>query len=89
MGVFYQAELNFLCNTLAKCRIKTTFINPHIQIDEKTDIGLKTMLLSVEKEDRSFYDFVNPIEEATIYKLTDHFRRLIFFFFYRIKGWKI
>ena len=84
--MFYQAELNFLCNTLAKCRIKTTFINPHIQIDEKTDIGLKTMLLSVEKEDRSFYDFVNPIEEATIYKLTDHFSATYLFFLLPNKG---
>ena len=84
--MFYQSELDFFCNTLAKCRIKTTFLNPYICIDEKMDIGLRAMLISEGKVERSFYDLVNPIEEATIYKLVDHFFATYLFFLLPNKG---
>lgn len=35
--MYYQAELNFLCNTLEKCHMQTAFLNPYIPLDEKME----------------------------------------------------
>ena len=84
--MFYQAELNFLCNTLEKCHIKTTFLNPAVKLDEQIDLGIRTMLRTEEKADKSFYDIVNPIEESTIYKLVDSFSATYLFFLLPNRG---
>lgn len=84
--MFYQAELNFLCNTLEKCHIKTTFLNPAVKLDEQTDLGIRTMLRTEEKADKSFYDIVNPIEESTIYKVVDSFSATYLFFLLPNRG---
>ncbi len=78
--MFYQSELNFLCNILEKCRIKTTFLNPNIKMDEQFDLGLRAMLKTEENADKSIFDIVNPLEEATIYKLVDRFSATYLFF---------
>lgn len=71
--MFYQSELNFLCNTLEKCHIKTMFLNPYAKLDEHMEWGLLSMLQTEEKRETSFLDVVNPLEEETIYKLVDRF----------------
>ena len=82
----YQAELDFLCNTLEKCRIKTTFLNPGIKLNEQFDIGIRAMLHAEDNKEKSFLDIVNPLAEATIYKLVDHFSATYLFFLLPNKG---
>lgn len=82
----YQAELDFLCNTLEKCRIKTTFLNPGIKLNEQFDIGIRAMLHEEDNKEKSFLDIVNPLAEATIYKLVDHFSATYLFFLLPNKG---
>lgn len=84
--MFYQAELDFLCNTLEKCQIKTTFLNPNIRLSEQVDIGLQVMLQAGETDDKSFFELVNPVEEATIYKMIDSFSATYLFFLLPNKG---
>lgn len=84
--MFYQAELDFLCNTLEKCQIKTTFLNPNIRLNEQVDIGLKVMLRTGETDEKSFFELVNPVEEATIYKMIDSFSTTYLFFLLPDKG---
>ena len=84
--MFYQAELDFLCNTLEKCQIKTTFLNPNIRLSEQVDIGLQVMLQDGETDDKSFFELVNPVEEATIYKMIDSFSATYLFFLLPNKG---
>lgn len=77
--MFYEAELNFLCNTLEKCHIQTIFLNPNAQLDEQIDLGLRGMLQMEDAKEKTFYSIVNPIEEATIYRLVDGFSGTHFF----------
>lgn len=83
--MFYQSELNFFCNVLEKCHIKTTFLNPGAHLDVQTDFGLRTMLRGEEGEN-GFFEIVNPIEDATIYKLIDEFSATYYFFLLPNKG---
>ena len=82
----YQAELDFLCNTMEKCHIKTTFLNPDIKLNEQFDIGIRAMLHEEDNKEKSFLDIVNPLAEATIYKLVDHFSATYLFFLLPNKG---
>lgn len=84
--MFYQQELNFLCNTLEKCRIKVSFLNPDIQQDEWFDIGIMALMRAEGKVEKTLGDLVNPIEEATIYKLVDSFSATYLFFLLPNKG---
>ena len=84
--MFYQAELNFLCNTLEKCHIKTRFVSPGTRLDEQTDFGLLSMFQMEEQLEKNFRDIVNPIEEATIYRLVDRFSCTYIFFLLPNKG---
>lgn len=78
--MLYQKELDFLCNTLEKCHIRTVFLDPRASVDEKVDLGIQSMLHIESMADMNFYDIVNPIEEATIYKLVDTFSLTYIFF---------
>ena len=84
--MFYQAELDFLCNILEKCHIKTNFLNPTVKLDEQADLGLRAMLYTEEKTDKSFLDIVSPIKEATIYKMVDSFSATYLFFLLPNRG---
>ena len=84
--MFYQSELNYFCNTLEKCHIKTTFLNPGTKLDEQMDFGLRAMFSGDERIENSFLEIVNPIEESTIYKLIDIFSATYYFFLLPNKG---
>lgn len=84
--MFYEAELNFLCNTLEKCHIQTMFLNPNADMDEQMNFGLHTISGVKGEIDNSFQAVVNPIEEATIYRVVDRFSCTHIFFLLPNKG---
>lgn len=84
--MFYQAELNFLCNTLEKCHIQTMFLNPFDKLDEQMEWGILSVLQKEEKKATGILDIVNTLEEATIYKLVDRFSCTHIFFLLPNKG---
>ncbi len=69
----YEKELRFLCNTLKKCRIKTSFLtlgDPFIKVvDESLNIIFENKIKNV-----SMADFLGKVEPYTIYKLSDSLR---------------
>lgn len=84
--MFYEAELNFLCNTLEKCHINTMFLNPNAPMDKQMEWNIKTMLQMGAKLEKRFRDMVETIEDATIYKLVDSFSCTYIFLLLPNKG---
>ncbi len=77
--MFYDNELRFLEKMLHKCHLHTAVIDPTAPLNGQLNKELQ-QLIQNSSPDLSFYDVVNEVRPATIYRLQDIFRcRYIFF----------
>ncbi|MBR6748816.1 MAG: helix-turn-helix transcriptional regulator [Clostridia bacterium] len=79
MTAFYQKELDFLFNVLAKMRLNARLYRPGDPTGE-LDLGLRSMLGLDEDYERVFRSVVHLMEHKKVYKMVDQFLcRFIYF----------
>lgn len=71
--MFYHAELQFLRNIFEKFHIQTLLIDPSLPLTSHMDLGLRELLKDNDNYQNTVYDYINPIESNTIYRLSDPF----------------
>ncbi|MDO4743593.1 MAG: AraC family transcriptional regulator [bacterium] len=70
--MFYDKELTFLQKSIAKCRIRSTMIHPHEEIDDAVYKNLGNIFKS-GNEKNTFIEYFPEIKSKTIYRVTDMF----------------
>lgn len=71
--MFYSTELTFLRKVLTKCHLNTVIINPNAPFKNTMhNFGLKAFI-NEDEFDKTIYDYINPFEDNTIYKIKDLF----------------
>ena len=66
--MFYEAELRFLCDTFAKCRIPINLVDLATPLQ---DLELYPYLTDTIDSDRTLAQVIPAVKPETIYKLTD------------------
>lgn len=72
--MFYDRELDFLCDTLKKYRVGAYVISPEDEISAVIDKGLRDVLNFPFDAGQSVRQYVEVIEEHTLHKMTDEYR---------------
>ncbi len=72
--MFYESELQFLQDTLKKCRIPAFIINNEEKLDKDDEDSFKTLFDEVKFFVMSAGDHLKNAEDRTIYKLTTSFK---------------
>lgn len=72
-GVVYKSQLDFLCDTLKKCHLNTSFFDLQKADTTELDIGLKRLLSIEEDKPETLARFTDRLENNTVYKLCDSF----------------
>lgn len=71
--VFYDSELEFLCEVFKKSHIQISLLNPTDPISKLIDKGLLSVLENSHITDMSINELFNDVKENTLYKSTDVF----------------
>ncbi|MBQ8600541.1 MAG: helix-turn-helix domain-containing protein [Clostridia bacterium] len=77
--MYHEPSLRMLRETFRKCRIQTLLLDPAAPLDPRIDMGL-SKLLGVNTPRQSVLEWVSPVQQNTVYRLTDSFRRRYLFF---------
>ena len=72
--MFYESELQFLQDTLKKCRVPVFFVSSDQKIEKNDNEGFKTLFDEVRFFELSVGSFLHKAESKTIYKLTTSFK---------------
>lgn len=72
--MFYDTELDFLCDTLKKYRVGASVISPDSLISAVIDKGLREVLNDPFGNGQSIRQYVEVIEAHTLHKMTDEFK---------------
>ncbi len=72
--MFYESELQFLQDTLKKCRVPVFFVSSDQKIEKSDNDGFKTLFDEVRFFELSVGSFLDKAESKTIYKLTTSFK---------------
>ena len=72
--MFYESELQFLQDTLKKCRIPVFLINSNEKIEGEGEDAFKTLFDEVKFFQLSVGSFLEKAESRAIYKLTTSFK---------------
>ncbi len=72
--MFYENDLQFLCDTLRKSRLHASIVGIDEPIAHVIDNGLEHIFAGFAHKQISVREYVGKIEHKTIYKLTDAFK---------------
>ncbi len=72
--MFYESELQFLQDTLKKCRVPVFFVSGDQKTQKSDDDGFKTLFDEVRFFELSVGSFLEKVQSKTIYKLTTSFK---------------
>ena len=72
--MFYDKELDFLCEALKKYRVGASVISPENPISTVVDKGLQEVLNDPLDAGQSVRQYVGIIEANTLHKMTDEFK---------------
>ena len=72
--MFYDRELDFLCDILRKCRVKATAVSPLASIGSVVDTELYEALNAPFDASQSVHHYTGPLEQCTVYKTTNAFK---------------
>ena len=78
--MFYKNELDFLCETLHKRRIRAAVVSLREPIGSVIDRGMCDALNNRFDPDISVHQYVGTLESHTLYKITDEFKLCYIYF---------
>ncbi|MBQ9112547.1 MAG: helix-turn-helix domain-containing protein [Clostridia bacterium] len=73
--MFYDNELQFLCETFKKSHVRALAVTPNDFVSTVFDTSIEESLGATMREDRSVCKFFGNLEARTMYKTTDAFKR--------------
>ncbi len=78
--MFYDRELDFLCDTLAKCRVRASVVSPSDPIRSVIDPDLCDVLSDPFGPTETVQEYVGVLEARTVHKITDEFKLCYVYF---------
>ena len=72
--MFYEKELEFLCETLSKCRVQASIVSPNEMTNEDIDRKLNGELNDHFGVNRAWHRLIETAEPNTLYKTADEFK---------------
>lgn len=71
--MFYSTELNFLKKVFTKCHLNIQTINPYAPFKNAIQNFDLRHFINEDEYDKTIYDYINPFDDNTIYKIRDIF----------------
>lgn len=78
--MFYDKELDFLCDILHKFRVNATAVSPLASIGTVVDPELYDVLKVQFDTNQSVHQYIGPLDQCTVYKTTDEFKLCYVYF---------
>ena len=78
--MFYDKELDFLCDIFHKCRVNVSVVSPLASIGTVMDLELYDVLKAQFDADQSVHQYIGPLDQCTVYKTTNAFKLCYVYF---------